>query len=112
MGWADKAVRNAMAPGGEDSLFNRYAKYFNMLDSTDFELWQGEVGDKHAGDSCITWFSFQAEVVKVFAEILNINEDWIREDYQEMNELLIVFFGGQVQRRDTNGAVYSHVWRM
>ena len=50
--------------------------------------------------------------LKYFAENLNITETWIREDYQEMNELLIIFFGGRVQRRDANGLLYNHTWKM
>ena len=42
----------------------------------------------------------------------NIFEKWIREDYQEMNELLIIYFGGKVQRVNTNGVPYDHTWKM
>ena len=67
-----------------------------MLDLTDLQLWDGEEGDRHGGAGCETWFTHQAEIVKQFAEQLNVTEAWIREDYQEMNELLIKYFHGTV----------------
>ena len=36
-----------------------------------------------------TWFSYQAWVMRVFAETLNTTQTWVREDYREMCELLI-----------------------
>ena len=85
-----------LAPGGQDSLFTRFLNYFDMLDLADLQLWDGDEGDHHGGDGCETWFTHQAEVVRQFAEQLNVTEAWIREDYQEMNELLIKFFHGTV----------------
>ncbi len=67
-----------------------------MLDLTDLQLWDVGEGDNYVGQGCKTWFSHQAEVVCHFAENLNVTESWIREDYQELNELLITFFHGTV----------------
>ena len=67
-----------------------------MLDRTDLLLWDGDKADQHGGQGDETWFTLQARAVRDFAEHLNITEDWIKGDYQEMNELLITFFRGVV----------------
>ena len=82
-----------LAPGGEDSLFTSFKNCFATLDPTDLRLFEDE---QYVGAGCGTWFTHQAGVVREFAEQLNVTEEWIREDYQEMNELLIVFFHGTV----------------
>ena len=63
-----------------------------------FRLWEGDVSDElpDGTHGCETWFSQQSRQICEFAEQLNISEVWIREDYQEMNELLITFFHGTV----------------
>lgn len=79
---------------------------------SDLQLWDGDEADQHGGEGCQTWFTYQAEVVRQFAEEINITQDWIREDYQEMAELLIIYFHGRVRRRNAAGQVYDHAWRM
>ena len=107
MVWADEAVRHAQQPGGEDPLFKRFQKFFDYLDLDNLKFWQPDRADN-------AWFTEQAEVVRSFAEDMNINQRWIREDYQEMEELLIVYFKGErvVERRGTTGGVYTHNWHM
>ena len=69
-------------------------------------MWEG---DPRGND---TWFSQQAEIVRTFAENVNASQSWIREDYQEMAELLIVYFEGVVRRRGADGTPYHHNWHM
>ena len=63
---------------------------------TDLQLWDREAADLHNGQGCSTWFTYQAGIVRKFAEELNVDAEWLREDYREMCELLIVFFRGTV----------------
>ena len=88
------AIISISAPGGEDSLFTRYSRFFDRLDLGNLLLWDGDAADQlpNGVPGCETWFTHQARIVCQFAEHLNTTEDWIREDYQEMNELLIKFF--------------------
>ena len=105
MVWADEAVRGAPKPGGEDPLFKRFENHFDFIDLDDLKFWDGNTNGNN-------WFSQQANNVRVFAENLNVSESWIREDYQELNELLIAYFGGVVRRRGLDGTVYNHPWHM
>ena len=106
MAWADDAVRHAQQPGGEDPLFKRFQTFFDYLDLDDLKMWEG---DPRGND---TWLSQQAEIARTFAENVNASKSWIREDYQEMAELLIVYFEGVVRRRGADGTPYHHDWHM
>lgn len=82
-----------LAPGGEDSLFKQFKDIFPTLDVDDLQLFED---DHYVGLGCKTWFSYQSEVIRNYCEQLNITQDWVREDYRELNELLIIFFHGTV----------------
>ena len=112
IGWADDAVRAQAAPGGADTMFKKFANYFDVLDLNNLSMWEGNEADQPAGATCVTWFTHQAIVVKEFAQELNESEEWIREDYQELNELLIIYFGGTVRRSGGNRDPYDHAWTM
>ena len=96
--WADDAVRNMIYPGGEDPWFQRFQNYFpNILTGVqNLQLWEGDEGDSYKAEGaqgCETWWSYQAKKILALAIELN-KQDWVREDYQETCELLIVFFKG------------------
>lgn len=88
-------------------MFARYQQYFVNLDLGDLSQWDGDVGDGGDVEGCETWFTYQARQVLHFADQLNQTEEWIREDYQEMAELLIVFFHGRVSSVVANGLFNS-----
>ena len=66
------------APGGEDSLFTRYGRFFDRLDLQSLLLWDGDAADQlqNGVPGCETWFTHQARIVCQFAEHLNTTEDW------------------------------------
>ena len=57
--------------------------YFKMIDQNDLKLWEPLEADSYqttGAHGCETWFSYQARVVRDFAEIFNTTLKWVRED--------------------------------
>ena len=99
--WADDSIRHLVIPGGEDPWFQRYKDYFpNILtDLQHMQLWEGEPGDNYIDEGkqgCVTWWTYQSSVILQKALHLNRTAKWLRGDYQEANELLIVRLGGLI----------------
>ena len=90
--WADQTVRNTITPEEMNPILTRFQNYFSAIQHDIFQRFKPLEADRNqftGAEGSETWFSYQAWVMRVFAETLNTTQTWVREDYREMCELLI-----------------------
>ena len=66
--WADDALRNVVAPGGEDPWFQRYKNFFPNIqtDIQHMQLYEGDEGDNYLTEGkqgCMTWWAHKKTVI-------------------------------------------------
>ena len=97
---ANEAVRGP-GKGPDDKLFKSFREVFEKIVLNDRALWNWQnEGDwrKEKGSNVLEWATINME-----------KGTWIREDYRELLELVVIYLGGVTKRLRKDGLVVADV---